>query len=241
MKLSYADPRPYWVGQNVLALQCSSSFGNPSGHSETSMAMAMTVWLDYANVLGVTNSRKIITFCLVILFSFSIGYSRLILGVHSLDQIIYGLSLGVWIAFTMQYCVRPDLDPHIKQLVSNKIKQFKELFLANFIIVTLIIGGQMFDYAIMSGRVMIDDIWITNMESKCGPVNFNKSFANNILAGCGTAAIACGGYFGLLIQAKFYKGITQYSLPLDKSILKFLGRVGVTLLMVAPVMALLLI
>ena len=88
--------------------------------------------------------------------------------------------------------------------------------MANSIVVTLIIGGQLLDYAIMSGRVYIDDIWLINMESKCGPVNFKKSFTNNILAGCGTAAIACGGYFGLLIQAKYFKGMTQYSLPLDK-------------------------
>lgn len=100
MKLSYADPRPYWVGQDVMAFKCSSSFGNPSGHSETSMAMAMTLWLDYAQ----TNANKFQKGALLVLavfFSFSIGYSRFILGVHSLDQIIYGLLLGVWIAFTM--------------------------------------------------------------------------------------------------------------------------------------------
>ena len=46
-KLSYADPRPYWVSPDVQAFKCSSTFGNPSGHSEMSMAISLILWLDF--------------------------------------------------------------------------------------------------------------------------------------------------------------------------------------------------
>jgi len=46
-KLYYHNPRPYWVDPDVEAYQCPDEYGNPSGHSETSLGIAMTVWLDY--------------------------------------------------------------------------------------------------------------------------------------------------------------------------------------------------
>jgi len=34
-KLFYHDPRPFWSSDAVQAFQCSTQFGNPSGHSIT--------------------------------------------------------------------------------------------------------------------------------------------------------------------------------------------------------------
>ena len=125
-KLSYADPRPYWISQEIIAYKCSNQFGNPSGHSMTTMAMSLTLWLDFketSNSSSCTTS-KAVGLALAILFPISIGYSRLILGVHSLDQICFGLLLGVWIAMSMQYCVRPYLDQHITVLVKAQPTNF---------------------------------------------------------------------------------------------------------------------
>jgi len=35
-----------------------------------------------------------------------VGYSRMFLGVHSINQVIYGLLLGAWLALTFNYCVK---------------------------------------------------------------------------------------------------------------------------------------
>ena len=42
----------------------------------------------------------------VVFFGASIGYSRVILGVHSWNQVVFGWSLGIWIAFTLHFCVK---------------------------------------------------------------------------------------------------------------------------------------
>ena len=43
----------------------------------------------------------------------SIPYSRYLLGAHSLDQIVFGSSIGVWEAFTLHWLVRDNLMRHI--------------------------------------------------------------------------------------------------------------------------------
>lgn len=166
-KLSYANPRPYWVSSDIIAYKCSNQFGNPSGHSMTTMAMALTLWLDYKETsngsYGAT--RKAILLALAILFPISIGFSRLILGVHSLDQICYGLLLGVWIAMSMQYCVRPYLDTHITVLIKAKPTNFKYNLIVGGIVFSVIIGGQVLNYYLMSTRIVIDSNWVDNMVS----------------------------------------------------------------------------
>ncbi len=99
-KLSYHDPRPYWVSSKVQAFSCSTQYGNPSGHSSTTMGMGLTMALDYAHTEGKIYF-KLIGFAAAITFGFTIAYSRLFLGVHSLDQVLFGLLLGTWCAFTM--------------------------------------------------------------------------------------------------------------------------------------------
>jgi membrane-associated phospholipid phosphatase len=84
-KLSYHDPRPFWVSPDVNALSCSSQFGNPSGHSENAIAMSLLLWLDLVYRSDKPRCTKITVLILALLFPISIGYSRLLLGVHSLD------------------------------------------------------------------------------------------------------------------------------------------------------------
>ena len=38
-----------------------------------------------------------------LVFAFTIAYSRLVLGMHSLNQIIFGLLLGTWLAFSFHF------------------------------------------------------------------------------------------------------------------------------------------
>ena len=116
-KLSYHDPRPYWVDTpqgdtKIQAFSCSSQYGNPSGHSSTTMAMALAMALDFAHT-GNKLVFKLLGFACAITFAVTIAYSRLFLGVHSLDQVLFGLLLGAWCALTMQYCARPNLEKEV--------------------------------------------------------------------------------------------------------------------------------
>jgi len=88
-KLSYAMPRPLWVNPAVLPFHCSSQFGNPSGHAMTCLSRPLQLWLDLnKNVReGVVSKLwfRLLLLALCLAFAGSIFYSRLFLGVHSLD------------------------------------------------------------------------------------------------------------------------------------------------------------
>ena len=84
-KLGYHDPRPFWVNPEINAYSCTSQYGNPSGHSSSSMGIAMMLWLDFAFTTENPLWSKILLFFTAVGFGVSIMYSRMFLGVHSLD------------------------------------------------------------------------------------------------------------------------------------------------------------
>jgi membrane-associated phospholipid phosphatase len=93
LKSFYSDPRPYWSSTDVHAWSCSHDFGNPSGHS----LIAMSFGIQYLHSLNVEFKNRnwlIGGVTLAVL----IGFARLVLGAHSINQILYGWQIGIWIA-----------------------------------------------------------------------------------------------------------------------------------------------
>lgn len=86
------------------AYACETDFGNPSGHSETVVAMSLILVLDFCKVHNPPSSVKLMAIIFAGILSWSIAYSRLFLGVHSLNQVFFGGLLGAWVALTMHYC-----------------------------------------------------------------------------------------------------------------------------------------
>jgi membrane-associated phospholipid phosphatase len=85
LKLAFGSPRPFWISDKVTALSYESSFGLPSGHAQTAMA----VWGRLA--AGLKRRWAIIVFGLLI---FLISLSRLYLGVHFLTDVLGGWLVG---------------------------------------------------------------------------------------------------------------------------------------------------
>lgn len=79
------------------------------------MGVALAVWLDYNQAVinkeisedSVMSKLWMRIFMCVVAstFGLTIGYSRLVLGMHSMNQILFGELLGVWIAFSWHYIV----------------------------------------------------------------------------------------------------------------------------------------
>lgn len=89
-KLSYAQARPFWVSSDIEAGSCSSQFGNPSGHSLTAMGMALAVWLDYNQMaldgkIYASTWKRLLWLLVAVAFGVSIGWSRFVLGAHTMN------------------------------------------------------------------------------------------------------------------------------------------------------------
>ena len=117
-KILYADPRPFWSSDDILAMKCSSQYGNPSGHSTVPWGMSMLVALDFTENFVTDPILSALIRISALFFGFSVSYSRVFLGVHSLNQIFFGAQLGLWTAFTMHYVIREPFMAHLKELTS---------------------------------------------------------------------------------------------------------------------------
>ena len=73
----------------------------------------------------------------------TVGFSRVALGVHSLNQVVYGWSYGLWLAFFMFRFVWPTLKDHIRTLLDHPstLKHYTSyyFYLALLIWATLIV------------------------------------------------------------------------------------------------------
>jgi membrane-associated phospholipid phosphatase len=85
LKLALAGPRPYWVSQQVRALEAEGSFGAPSGHAES----AMGVWGIIAAFLKKSWAWAVAFFVILM-----IGLSRLYLAVHFPHDVLLGWLIG---------------------------------------------------------------------------------------------------------------------------------------------------
>lgn len=81
LKLAFGWPRPYWVSDKVRALSTETSFGLPSGHAQTALAL----WGRMAAAI-----RRRWVYALLGLVIFLISISRLYLGVHFPSDTLMG-------------------------------------------------------------------------------------------------------------------------------------------------------
>lgn len=99
-------------------------------------------------------------------------YSRLILGVHTIDQVVYAAQLGIWSAFFLHFCVKPILEPEIIRLLTGQITEFKQRYIKATVCYVIMLVFVLVYFTIM-------DVVITNN-------NLNKQeWIDNIIAdGC---------------------------------------------------------
>ena len=118
------DGRPYWVSDEVKALMWNGSYANPSGHSLYFFASipSMFYLFFYAKTRGKyaigwneyrdTKCFKVFYVTIIVLwvaFGAPSIFSRLYLGSHTIDQLIYGTLIGLTCFFYWTYVLREPL------------------------------------------------------------------------------------------------------------------------------------
>lgn len=88
-KIAYHSPRPYMVDSDIKVFDCSTEYGNPSGHAMSASSLLLTVFLDHFFSDSSSNNSNIFVTLAALAGNigsiFLVDYSRLYLGVHSLD------------------------------------------------------------------------------------------------------------------------------------------------------------
>jgi len=84
------NPRPFWEDRRVTGFHCEKGYGHPSGHSSATVYTYITLYYEYCWLITLDDRNhnkvyKIVMASLSMFFIITVLYSRLILGVHSLD------------------------------------------------------------------------------------------------------------------------------------------------------------
>lgn len=93
-----------------------------------------------------------------------VGYSRMFNGVHSLDQVIYGGLIGVWIAGMGHQCIRDRLYTHIDKLNS----EFKKGLRVATLWFVLSIGTCLASYYFCVHTFEVPALWLARQTKKSG-------------------------------------------------------------------------
>ena len=98
LKLIYSDPRPFWLNTVLFQGKCETSYGNPSGHSLLSFFfyLSFSYYICQIDKIKSNYIYKISIYCLALFLAALTAFSRLALGVHSVDQVLYGSLLGIF-------------------------------------------------------------------------------------------------------------------------------------------------
>ena len=113
LKTWYAEPRPYFVSDEITPAKCHAGFGNPSGHMVTNTFIIATIILHKYHDIGIKYERMSIfctgyiikmalnaVFCIYIIF---MCFSRVYLGAHTYNQVVFGTMVGGLLAYVYHF------------------------------------------------------------------------------------------------------------------------------------------
>jgi membrane-associated phospholipid phosphatase len=96
IKIAAQFPRPYWIDPQVKALAVEASFGMPSNHSQSAMAL-------WGGLARIWQKRWLLIVAIAVIVL--TGISRIYLGVHFASQVIVGWVIGgifLWAYFRLE-------------------------------------------------------------------------------------------------------------------------------------------
>ena len=89
---------------------------------------------------------RLFFFALTLTFGGMIAYSRMFLGVHSLNQCLYGLTLGAWFAISSEYLIKEPMMQLIHDLINVLETKLSRLALMSSILLVLTFTLQIFNF-----------------------------------------------------------------------------------------------
>jgi len=96
---------------------------------------------------------KVVLLFVAMGFGASIMYSRLFVGVHSIDQVIFGAQIGIWCAFVLQFCLREYIFKEVQELISAKVSDYKPRLIGCLVVYSTLLIGIILEFSIMNALI----------------------------------------------------------------------------------------
>jgi hypothetical protein len=192
-------PRPYWVDTEIIPKAPETSFGAPSGHAQNAVA----VW-----GLIAASMKKPWAWAIAIFLMFMIGFSRLVLGVHFLLDVILGWLIGAILLWSFLKFEKPFQNWAASKSLGTKIGFTFTASLA------LILLSFLFRFAFQAWE--LPSLWVDNAaaaspDDPIAPLALSGVISNAaILFGLGTGFVIMNTLGGFSTKGTVIQQIAKY-------------------------------
>lgn len=212
LKIHLQEPRPFWIDRTVKSFECESGYGYPSDHVLTTVPSILMMYeiMYYRFELDKSVNSKIFYYVGIgtaSIVCISVGFSRLVVGVHSLDQVVFGLLLGFLIYFFYLHIIDFDLKDHksFLSMISNKFQIYKFLFFFFLFYLLYLIS-------MINLEVIYKYEWLVIIKELCTEGIYNAYYRSLIISG--EYFIILGSFLGLLYDFNYnYQDFNLYGIP----------------------------
>lgn len=203
LKMIYEGPRPYFIDLSIIPIDCEGGWGNPSGHSLSSMAFYLTLWHIITECKQIRDKKiiKIISLIFTILLIISIMFSRIVLGAHSINQILFGglMGYGVYYFLFNVLCIRLNDGKQFAKILNFKNIMFLAINFLIFLFAFLV-------YYFNELEIDIIDKYDAIIKEKCHGIPFNLKFQNEALLNIAIYLANIGAFIGIKFEYFFLFG-----------------------------------
>ena len=152
LKMIYEQDRPNWLDPSITVgtFDCTLEYGNPSGHAFEAATSSFIIYFDMLLSMGARSKKKylwcysLIWLPFPVCYSFAMGFSRVLTGVHAWNQVIFGWLLGIWLAcfcsFFLRYPIRNHVIGLLRENQTPNYTRYGMLLMAFFVSNILVIG-----------------------------------------------------------------------------------------------------
>ncbi|EAR95506.2 PAP2 superfamily protein (macronuclear) [Tetrahymena thermophila SB210] len=189
LKSLYQDPRPYFVNLDIKTDECGPEFGNPSGHGVNNLVMVYVshyiadndcfkMLIKGENGKYKLHQRRFWVNLIGLVLCILIGWARVCLGMHSLNQVLLGWVLGIlWILAYICVFYKRFRYFSARIIEDDGFSNKKKYFLAVLVLAyCFIVGMCILVYELSKSYFEIPQLWIEGIVQTC-----NKPFDSDML------------------------------------------------------------
>ena len=125
------------------------------------------LWLDFFWDRRLKSVASFGFLLVAIVFFGSIMYARVYVGVHGINQVIFGTSLGLFLAVYSHFLVRNPLMAHIEKILKSPCRLPYKYLLEACLISFIAIALNTFVFIKDVKHGVIPEVWKVNLENDC--------------------------------------------------------------------------
>jgi len=133
VKMMVRDARPYFYTADYVPVSCDFEYGTPSGHAQSSTSFYLTFVAMLIKEYDIKKNKSLIYTSWVCLWFF-LSFTRIFVGLHTLDQIVSGLGFGITMHLLLAHVCYDKMYDLFEAAENGKARFFNWLSILNIIL-----------------------------------------------------------------------------------------------------------